>query len=449
MASRTGPSLNLTIGLLLCVAAIAFEAIAVLTAMPAAVADLGDSHLYAWSFTGFVIAQTFAIVVAGQICDRIGPVIPLVSGFTVFAAGVSLAALSTSMPALIGARFVQGLGGGTMNLAVMVLVGLAYPPRRRAVLLTWFSAAWMVPAFIGPAAAAWLARNLSWHAVFWSVLPALGIAGCLVLVPLLKLGLPAPQRRDHSLTRPLMSATAVALGAACLQWAGQEIQPSSLVWLAVGTVGLGVGLPSLMPRGFTAVSAVVGVRSLVAAAFFGVEAFLSLQLISTRGLALEAAGYSLVVGSVGWMIGSWLQSRPWLTWRRDTIITVGASATTAGIALIALTAWTTELPVAIVLTGWTIAGLGMGLAVATTSLAVMQLSTPAQLGRDTSSLQVGEALGSSIGGGLAGTLYVLGHDHLPGAVAFGPSTTAMVAVAALAIVVASRIGPVENHSRRT
>ena len=64
----------LKVGLMLCVAAISFESYAVLTAMPAAAADLGNLELYAWTFTAFVIAMTFSIVASGQFTDRYGPV---------------------------------------------------------------------------------------------------------------------------------------------------------------------------------------------------------------------------------------------------------------------------------------------------------------------------------------------------------------------------------------
>lgn len=55
---------GLTVGLLLSVGAVAFEAMAVATAMPAAAADLGDLDLYAWTFSAFMLASTFATVAA-------------------------------------------------------------------------------------------------------------------------------------------------------------------------------------------------------------------------------------------------------------------------------------------------------------------------------------------------------------------------------------------------
>ncbi|MFZ0529566.1 MAG: MFS transporter, partial [Propionicimonas sp.] len=194
---------GLVVGILLCVVATAFEAMAVLTAMPAAAADLGGHDFYAWTFTGFVIAQTFSIVAAGRACDSFGPVRPLMVGFGLFTLGVVLAALAPTMLLLVLARVVQGLGGGTMNLAVMVLVGLAFDGRERALLMTWFSFAWMGPAFVGPPIAAWLSEQFSWHWVFWSVLPLLAVAGVLVLPPLLRLPLPAPHGTTGDTRRAL------------------------------------------------------------------------------------------------------------------------------------------------------------------------------------------------------------------------------------------------------
>ena len=64
---------RLTIGICINVVAIAFEAIAVATAMPVAARELDGLAYYAWSFSLFVIGMLFATVVAGRLSDRIGP----------------------------------------------------------------------------------------------------------------------------------------------------------------------------------------------------------------------------------------------------------------------------------------------------------------------------------------------------------------------------------------
>jgi MFS family permease len=444
-SSRRG----LTVGLLLCVVAIAFEAMAVLTAMPAAALDLGDLDLYAWTFTAFMIAQTFAIVAAGQFSDRIGPKLPMVVGFAVFAAGIVISASAPTMPVLLAGRFVQGLGGGTMNLCVMVVVARVFDERERAVLLTGFSAAWMVPSFVGPPVAAWLSSQLSWHWVFWSVLPLMAIGGALIFRPLQRLQLP-PHADATAAPRRLAWAALVAGGAAALQFAGQRIEPLSLVWAAVGLGLLWWGLPPLLPPGFRVsgpgLAAVIVVRALTAGGFAGGQTFLPLMLVRAEGLSLWWAGAIITIGSAGWMLGAWLQSRPWLRLRRDQIIILGTASLAVGLALTALAAWLPGRLLAVAVIGWVFAGLGMGLSLASTSLAVMQLSEPVEIGRNTSSLQVGEALGNSIGAGIAGTLFALGLARGDQVLGFGGPLTAMVVVAALALASSLRIGVVANRS---
>ena len=112
---------TLTLGLLVCITAVAFEGMAVVTAMPAAAADLGDAELYAWAFSAVMIPQLFAIAATGRIVDRTGPVRPLLIGLFVFAAGVVVAALAPTMIVLLVGRFVQGLGGGAVNLCLLVV----------------------------------------------------------------------------------------------------------------------------------------------------------------------------------------------------------------------------------------------------------------------------------------------------------------------------------------
>ena len=54
---------------------LAFEAMAVATAMPVAVRDLEGLRFYAWAFSAFMIASLVGMVVAGDVWDRRGPVL--------------------------------------------------------------------------------------------------------------------------------------------------------------------------------------------------------------------------------------------------------------------------------------------------------------------------------------------------------------------------------------
>src|SRR6187431_1473097 len=140
----------LTIGLCAIVVAIAFETIAVATAMPVAARDLDGLKYYAWAFSAFLIGMLFATVVTGRLSDRIGPARPLMVGLVIFLAGLVVAGSARHMAVLIAGRLVQGLGSGAMNVAIYVCVAMAFSPRQRPKMFTYISTAWVLPSFIGP-----------------------------------------------------------------------------------------------------------------------------------------------------------------------------------------------------------------------------------------------------------------------------------------------------------
>src|SRR5215212_2916657 len=106
---------GLTVGLCTAVVAVAFEAISVATAMPAAARELDGLELYAWAFSVFLIGQLFATVAAGRLCDRIGAGRPMAGGLALFAVGLVVAATAATMEQLIVGRLLQGLGSGVVG----------------------------------------------------------------------------------------------------------------------------------------------------------------------------------------------------------------------------------------------------------------------------------------------------------------------------------------------
>src|SRR4051812_49872448 len=75
-----------TAGLLMLVTFVAFESIAVGTAMPTAVAELDGLAWYGWPFSAYLVASVVGMVVGGGVGDRRGPRTALGGGGGVFAA---------------------------------------------------------------------------------------------------------------------------------------------------------------------------------------------------------------------------------------------------------------------------------------------------------------------------------------------------------------------------
>jgi MFS family permease len=443
---------RLTVGICINIVAIAFETIAVATVMPVAARDLDGLTYYAWSFSAFLIGMLFATVVAGRLSDRIGPAKPLVVGMAIFVVGLLLAGSAEHMVQLVGGRLVQGLGSGLMNTAIFVLVAKAYSLTQRPRIFTFISTAWVLPSFVGPPVSAWLTERLSWHWVFYAVIPMVVGGGLLVLPTLRRMrDAWAPGESDANGPKPaaLWAGGAVALAAAALQLAGQRLDWIALGLLVAGLAGLWMGLPRLMPACFaqfgTGLPAVILTRGLLAGAFVGGEAFVPLMLVEERQVALVLAGAALTVGSVGWMTGSWLQSRPWLQIRRDRLITLGCLSLVVGLGSTGLVALMPAVPYFLVAVGWVFAGLGMGLATSSTSLAVMTLSGTAEQGRNASSLNLSDALGAGLFVGVSGTIFAALRTTTDLSYTFAVVLGAMTLLALLAALTSLRIGPVRNE----
>src|SRR4051812_14046560 len=174
-----------SIGLLILVTLIAFEAMAVSAALPTAARAVHGLGSFGWAFTGFLIANVVGMVTSGQLSDSRGPRLPLVAGMIAFLAGLALSGPPPTMGQLVAGGVVQGLGGGLIVTAIYVIAGQVYPERLRPALFAATSSAWVVPSLIGPAVSGLLTQHASWRWVFLGLLPFALLAAAL-LGPILR-----------------------------------------------------------------------------------------------------------------------------------------------------------------------------------------------------------------------------------------------------------------------
>ena len=433
---------------------IAFESAAVATAMPVAARQLHGLGAYAWAYSLFTIGMLFSTVVGGRLSDRLGPAKPLLLGMIIFGGGLVVGGTSISWPMLIGGRLVQGLGGGMLNTASYVLIAQVYSPAQRPRMFTYISMAWVLPGIAGPAAAAWITRTLGWHWAFFAVLPVLGF-GALMVAPTLRMlsHVPRPDRsgsdsEEPTVPAPIWAAAIAALSAVAIQYAGQRLDLIGIIPAVAGIAGLGFSLPRLMPAGFMRLArglpAVVLTRMLLPGAFFGAEAFIPLMLVEERHLALTLAGSALTVGSIGWFAGARMQSQRWMTLQRHRMIILGTGCVAAGVGLMAVVSWIPATWVGLVVLAWIIAAFGMGVGTATSTVATMAFSTDAQQGRNASSLNLGDALGSGLFVGISGSVFTALRGHGALSTTFGSAFLVMAVVALLSVAASTRIGRVPH-----
>lgn len=395
----------LTVGLMLTIVAVGFQALAVATILPAVVADLGDLHLYGWAFSAFLLTQLVGIVVSGLLADERGPALPFALGVVLFSAGLVVGGIAPSMPVLIAARALQGFGGGAILSTSYVAIGRGYSAEARPRMLALLSTGWVVPGLVGPAIAGLMAESLGWRAVFL-VLAPMPILAALLAFPSLR-GIPvgnaAPDARER-----VLGAVALAVGAGLVLGGIGAGNPAVVIpMLAIGVALAIPALRRLLPAGTlraeAGLPAAIATMGLLNLALFGTDAFVPLALVDVRGASVAFAGIALTAGTLTWTSGSWIQARTESRVSRRTMERIGLSILAIGIAITA-TILSPGVPVVVGPIAWGIAGLGMGIAYITLNLTMLELAPAGKEGSVSSSMQLTSVLGSALGTGLGGAL---------------------------------------------
>ncbi|MBB4979181.1 MFS transporter [Streptomyces nymphaeiformis] len=447
----------LSIGMVSVVLLIAFEATAVGTAMPVAARELHGIALYAFAFSAYFTTSLFGMVLAGQWSDRSGPLAPLTAGISAFAAGLLLSGTAGAMWMFILGRAVQGLGGGLVIVALYVVVGRAYAEHLRPAIMAAFAASWVVPSIVGPLASGTITEHLGWRWVFIGI-PALVVFPLALALPAIRRTASGPADPETPVApwdrRRIVLALGISAGAALLQYAGQELRPLALLPAAAGLALLVPAVRGLLPRGTwraaRGLPAVILLRGIAAGTFIAAESFIPLMLVSERGLSPTLAGFSLALGGLTWALGSWIQSRPWTEPYRERLVVLSMALIALAIAG-APSVLVESVPAWMVAVVWAFGCFGMGVVISSTSVILMKLSAPEEVGANSAALQISDGLSNvlllaaggaafaALGGGAVGHAMDAGASTGSHPAAFAAVFLPVAVVAAVGVWVATRL----------
>jgi MFS family permease len=199
-----------------------------------------------------------------------------------------------------------------------------------------------------------------------------------------------------------------------------------------------VGLPvlrRLLPAGaFTArrgLPATVLTRGILTFAFFGADAYVTLTITTVRQQSTVLAGVAVTGATLTWTAGAWVQARLNDTWEGRRMVRIGLVVILAGIAGMVLVVHR-SIPVEVALAAWSVAGLGMGLGYAPTTLMMLREAPPGREGWASASLSLADVLGTALGIGVGGAAVTAAAGSRA---ALGAGVTIAFGVAALAAVV--------------
>ena len=159
---------------------IVLDATIVNVALPSIKDDLGFSQAdLAWVVNAYLIAFGGLLLLAGRLGDLIGNRRVFLVGLAVFTGASLLCAVAQTQGMLIGARFIQGVGGALTSAVILGMVVTMFPePREQAKAIGIYTFVAVSGSTIGLLLGGVLTEAINWHWIFFVNLP-IGVATAL------------------------------------------------------------------------------------------------------------------------------------------------------------------------------------------------------------------------------------------------------------------------------
>ncbi|GGZ34417.1 MDR family MFS transporter [Streptomyces avidinii] len=167
-------------GFILAMTVSALDATIAGTVTPTIVAEFGHVELSAWVFGSYMLALTALLPLYGKFSDHFGRKRMINIGIAIFLVGSLWCGFARSMPELVAARGLQGLGAAALFPIGMAAIGLQFPPRLRSRLQGVFASVFGLSSLLGPLVGSGIGEYVGWRWAFFINPPLLLLAAWLI-----------------------------------------------------------------------------------------------------------------------------------------------------------------------------------------------------------------------------------------------------------------------------
>jgi EmrB/QacA subfamily drug resistance transporter len=387
----------------------------VAVALPRIASDLGGISYISWIVTAFLLTATIAAPIYGKLSDTYGRRRMLTLSMSVFLGTTILCSLVNTMPQLIAARALQGLGAGGLVTLSQSTIGDLVGPRQRGRYQGYFSGAMAISTLLGPLLGGALIADFSWRGIFLVTIPV-GAAS----LALTRFGLPKDfTSKSHHIDYQGVLILTVGTSAALALFNTLESGLLSMPFTSVGLGALALACTALFLRqerrasepllgltlfGNSSFVAGVTAAGMMTFAMQGAMVFLPLYFQEVQGMTPTHSGLMLIAQISGLIFSSILGGRlSARTGQFKRFLVAGVAMEMTAIATLAILvlARAGEIPF---LAALGLLGLGTGLGMPN-AVVIVQNSVPrASLGIATASMSFLRSLGGAFGVAISGCL---------------------------------------------
>jgi EmrB/QacA subfamily drug resistance transporter len=411
LRSERGPIL---IAMMMSMALIALDSTIIATAVPSIVRQLGGFAQFPWLFSIYLLTQAVTVPLYGKFSDVIGRKPILFLGIGLFLLGSVLGGFAWSMPSLIVARGIQGLGAGAIQPTVVTVIGDLYSIEERAKVQGYLASVWGVSSVVGPTLGGLFAQYLSWRWIFFINLPLGALAFWLLRTRFVE----EIKRREHSVD--YLGAGLLATGCSLLILALLE---GGVAWKWASPTGVGVVVLGFVLMGWfvrverrvtepTVPLWVFSRRILIVtsigaagagAILIGLTSYVPTYAQGVLGATPVVAGLALAAMMLGWPLSSSNSGRLYLRIGFRNTALIGSVLVVVGTVL-AVVLLTDSAPIWHVGVACFVIGAGLGLSVTPLIVAIQSVVGWERRGVVTGANMFSRSIGSAVGVAVFGAI---------------------------------------------
>ncbi|GAA4342754.1 MDR family MFS transporter [Pigmentiphaga soli] len=409
------------LGMCFVMVTVAIDQTVVGTALPTIVAELQGFDLYAWVATSYLLTSVITVPIFGRLGDYYGRKPFVIAAIILFTLASVLCGAADSMPGLVLARALQGIGGGMLVGTAFACIPDLFPePRVRLKWQVIVSSAFGIANAIGPSLGGALTENYGWRSVFYVNLPV-GLIGALFVwrhLPFMRQMTQAKIRLDW----PGALLIAAALGSLQLL---VELLPThgfslGMMGLAAGSAASFAGLIlwekhcsyPLLPLDMfrnRSLAALFALALLVGVILYSLLFYSPLLLQGGFGFSPQQAGLLITPMVVFTTVGSILNGRIVTRIPRPNVM-LYAGFIVMGIACLGIVTMHRGTPHSWIVAYMLAGGLGLGFIMPNLTVFAQHTADRTHLGIATAMLQSLRMVGGMLGTALVGTIVT--HDYL-------------------------------------
>lgn len=371
-----------------------------------------------WTVSGYVLTLGVLPIAMGRLGDLFGRRRVFLVGLLVFVAASAACGAATSIESLVAFRVLQGVGAAVMMPGTLSIITQAFPPQQRGLAIGIWGGVSGLGLIAGPILGGLLVHGDSWRWVFYVNIP-IGLAALVMTLRFV------PESRDETAPRSIdwlglvllsTSLTLIMLGFTRANRAGWS-SPQIVASFAVGALLLpafiaverrtrhpliDLGLFRSGPFVMACLSAF-----LFSAAVFGSQPYTSLFMQNYWGFSALKGGLAFVPATAlvaGVMPLSGILGQKLGTRLRLLVIAGSLCVLASALAMLRLNVDSTY--VGGLLPSFLLRGLGIGLVMSASSLAVVSAVPLAKSGLASGTLTMARNVGTALGVAVFGAVFM-------------------------------------------